>query len=48
MYVINIKNNRTPHCRHGMGVHIMNKTGNLTAVQTQLGHRNAAISMQYA
>jgi len=40
---------RTPHCaRHAMGKHIMDKTGNLAAVQRQLGHKNAAYSMQYA
>ena len=41
--------NKTPHCaRHAMGKHIMEKTGNLAAVQRQLGHQNAAYSMQYA
>ena len=40
---------RTPHsARHGMGRHIIDKTGNIAAVQRQLGHRNAAYSMQYA
>lgn len=40
---------RTPHsARHAMGKHIMEKTGNVAAVQRQLGHRNAAYSMQYA
>ena len=33
---------RTPHsARHGMGRHIIDKTGNIAAVQRQLGHRNA-------
>ena len=31
-----------------MGRHIMNKTGNVAAVQRQLGHKNAAYSLQYA
>ncbi len=40
---------KTPHsARHGMGRHIIEKTGNIAAVQRQLGHKNAAYSMQYA
>ena len=40
---------RTPHsARHAMGKHIIAKTGNITAVQQQLGHRQAAYAMQYA
>jgi site-specific recombinase XerD len=40
---------RTPHsARHAMGKHIMAKTGNIAAVQQQLGHRQAAYAMQYA
>ena len=40
---------RTPHsARHAMGKHIIEKTGNVAAVQRQLGHKNAAYSMQYA
>jgi len=40
---------RTPHsARHAMGKHIMDKTGNVAAVQRQLGHKNAAYSLQYA
>ena len=40
---------RTPHsARHAMGKHIMAKTGNIAAVQKQLGHKQAAYSMQYA
>ena len=31
-----------------MGKHIIEKTGNIAAVQKQLGHRQAAYSMQYA
>jgi site-specific recombinase XerD len=31
-----------------MGKHIMMKTGNLAVVQRQLGHKNAAYSMQYS
>jgi integrase len=34
--------------RHAMGRHIIEKTGNIAAVQRVLGHRNAAYSMQYA
>lgn len=40
---------KTPHAaRHAMGKHVMEKTGNVAAVQRQLGHRNAAYSLQYA
>ena len=40
---------KTPHsARHAMGQHIMTKTGNIAAVQRQLGHRHAAYAMQYA
>src|SRR5262249_33207836 len=40
---------RTPHsARHAMGKHLMAKTGNIAAVQQQLGHRQAAYAMQYA
>jgi integrase len=40
---------KTPHsARHAMGKHIIEKTGNVTAVQRQLGHKNAVYSMQYA
>ena len=40
---------RTPHsARHAMGRHVMEKTGNVAAVQRQLGHRNPAYSLQYA
>lgn len=40
---------RTPHsARHAMGKHIIEKTGNVAAVQRQLGHKNAAYSLQYA
>ncbi len=39
---------KTPHsARHGMGVHIIKKTGNLRAVQRQLGHKNPSTTMQY-
>lgn len=39
---------RTPHsARHGMGRHLIEKTGNVAAVQRQLGHQNAAYSLQY-
>ncbi len=39
----------TPHsARHAMGKHIVAKTGNIAAVQQQLGHRQAAYAMQYA
>ncbi len=40
---------KTPHsARHAMGRHVMEKTGNVAAVQRQLGHKNAAYSLQYA
>lgn len=40
---------KSPHAaRHAMGRFIMDKTGNVAAVQRQLGHRNAAYSLQYA
>lgn len=40
---------KTPHsARHAMGRHIIEKTGNIAAVQRQLGHKNAAYSLQYA
>ena len=40
---------KTPHsARHAMGRHIIAKTGNVAAVQRQLGHKNAAYSLQYA
>jgi integrase len=40
---------RTPHsARHAMGKHIMAKTGNIAAVQQQLGHRQVAYAMHYA
>lgn len=40
---------KTPHsARHAMGRHIIEKTGNIAAVQRQLGHKNAIYSMQYA
>ena len=31
-----------------MGKHIIAKTGNIAAVQKQLGHRQAVYAMQYA
>jgi site-specific recombinase XerC len=31
-----------------MGRHLIEKTGNIAAVQRQLGHTNAAYSIQYA
>lgn len=41
--------NKTPHsARHSMGRYIIEKTGNIAAVQRQLGHKNAAYSMQYS
>jgi integrase len=41
--------NKTPHsARHAMGRYIIEKTGNVAAVQRQLGHKNAAYSLQYA
>jgi len=39
----------TPHdARHAMGRYLIKKTGNIAAVQRQLGHTNAAYSIQYA
>jgi len=39
----------TPHsARCAMGRHLMEKTGNIAAVQRQLGRTNAAYSIQYA
>ncbi len=37
---------QTP-ARHAMGRHIIEKTGNVAAVPRQLGHKNAAYSLQY-
>jgi integrase len=40
---------KSPHAaRHAMGKHIIQKTGNIAAVQRQLGHKNAIYSMQYS
>ncbi len=40
---------RSPHsARHGMGNKLQKKTGNIAAVQRQLGHKNATYSMQYS
>jgi integrase len=40
--------NRTPHsARHAMRRYIIEKTGDVAAVQQQLGHKNAAYSLQY-
>ena len=40
---------KSPHtARHAMGKHNIEKTGNVAAVQRQLGHKNAVYSMQYA
>ncbi len=40
---------KAPHsARHGMGRYLIEKTGNVAAVQRQLGHQNAAYSLQYA
>jgi site-specific recombinase XerC len=39
----------SPHdSRHAMGRHLIEKTGNIAAVQRQFGHTNAAYSIQYA
>ncbi len=39
---------KTPHsARHAMGRYLIEKTGNVAAVQRQLGHKNAAYSLQY-
>ena len=40
---------KTPHsARHAMGRHLIEKTGNIEAVQRQLNHKNVAYSLQYA
>ena len=40
---------KTPHSsRHAMGIYIMKKTGNPSAIQKQLGHKNPAYSVQYS
>ncbi len=40
---------KTPHsARHSMGKFLMERTGNIEAVQRQLGHRNAGYSLQYS
>ena len=40
---------KTPHsARHAMGKHIIQKTGNIAAVQRQLGHKNVTYSVQYS
>ncbi len=44
-----VDKDKTPHsARHGMGVFIMEKTGNVAAVKRQLGHKNASFSLQYS
>ena len=43
-----VKSN-TPHdARHAMGRHLIEKNGNIAAVQRQFGCTNAAYSIQYA
>ena len=38
-----------PHdARHAMGRHLIEKTGNIAAVQRQLGHTNTVYFIQYA
>ncbi len=40
---------RSPHsARHAMGRRLIKRTGNIAAVQRQLGHRNAVYSIQYS
>lgn len=40
---------KTPHsARHAMGRHIIKKTGNVAAVQRQLGHKNPLYPLQYS
>ncbi|MCW5968549.1 MAG: tyrosine-type recombinase/integrase [Blastocatellales bacterium] len=40
---------KTQHsARHAMGRHLIEKTGNIAAVQRQFDHKNAAYSMQYS
>ena len=39
----------TPHnARHAMGRHLIEKTGNIAALQRPFGYTNAAYSIQYA
>jgi integrase len=46
--IANISHKTLHAARHAMGRHIIDKTGNIAAVQRQLGHRNVAYSVQYA
>jgi len=40
---------KTPHsARHSVGKYLIEKTGNIEAVQRQLGHKNASYSLQYS
>ena len=40
---------KSPHsARHAMGRRLIQRTGNIAAVQRQLGHRNAVYSIQYS
>ena len=40
--------NECDFARKAVVVHLIEKTGNIAAVQRQLGHTNAAYSIQYA
>jgi integrase len=42
-----VEGHTPPDARQAMGKHLIEKTGNLAAVQRQLGHTNATYSMQY-
>ena len=45
----NADKEKIPHsARHGMGVFIMETTGNVAAGQRQLGQKNASFSLQYS
>jgi len=43
-----VKGHTLHDARHAMGKHLIEKTGNIVAVQRQLGHTNAVYSIQYA
>lgn len=43
-----VEGKTTHSARHGMGRYIMAQTGNIAAVQRQLGHRNPAYAMEYS
>lgn len=46
--IAQVEGKSTHSARHAMGKYIMERTGNVAAVQRQLGHLNPAYSMQYS